>query len=84
MGIRVSQDVFVVRMTRFLGFSVRRMKGSDERTYLSLCGWYPRSLKRLGYAYGSMPWFEPVDPAVKAEHEARVAAAMHDHMFFGG
>lgn len=38
-----------LHLTSFFGVNVRRMRGSDDCTYLVVIGWYPRSWARLGY-----------------------------------
>lgn len=49
--------VAVIRLSRWFGFSVRTMPDSNGKWWLSFVVWYPRSTRRLGYFYPSMPWF---------------------------
>lgn len=59
MNVKISTDLVVVRLCGYLGMSARRLRGSDEKMYLSFVVWYPRAWRRLGYIYGSCRWFEP-------------------------
>ncbi len=42
---------FTFKPSKYLGFCVERMQGSDSKWYLSFTVWYPQSSKRLGYLY---------------------------------
>lgn len=64
MGIRVTRsaydnrvEVVVVRLTRWLGFSVKPVPDGLGHMCLCFCAWYPRGWRRLGYAYGAVRWF---------------------------
>ena len=42
-----------INLTRYFGASFRVMSGSDDKRYLCVIAWYPRSRKLLGYKQAS-------------------------------
>lgn len=45
-----------IHFTKYYGFSVKRMSGSNDKMYLSFVVWFRRSANRLGYFYPSIRW----------------------------
>lgn len=66
-----------INLTKWLGLHMRRMKGSDDKVYVTGTAWYPRSRTRLGYLYFSFRFLGLVGLALVApsllDHDAAQA-----------
>ncbi len=59
MHIKLTKErprMLVVRLTRYYGFSVRRLPDADGTRWLVAVVWYYKAPQRLGYWYPSLRW----------------------------